>query len=51
MVKESVDLLGLLCKRAADADLDFLREAVTVLAEALMDAEVGDHRAILEGLA
>lgn len=40
MVKESVDLLGLLRKRAADADLDFLREAVTVLAEALMDAEV-----------
>ena len=35
-----MDLLGLLRKRAADADLDFLREAVTVLAEALMDAEV-----------
>lgn len=40
MIKESVDLLGLLRKRAADADLDFLREAVAVLAEALMDAEV-----------
>ena len=40
MVKESVDLLGLLRKQAAEADLDFLREAVTVLAEALMEAEV-----------
>jgi len=40
VVKESVDLLGLLRKRAADADLDFLREAVAVLAEALMEAEV-----------
>jgi transposase-like protein len=39
-VKESVDLLGLLRKRAGDADLDFLREAVAVLAEALMEAEV-----------
>ena len=39
MVKESVDLLGLLRKRAADADLDFLREAVAV-AEALMEVEV-----------
>lgn len=40
MIKERVDLLGLLRKQAAEADLDFLREAVTVLAEALMDAEV-----------
>ena len=40
MVKESVDLLGLLRKQAADVDLDFLREAVAVLAEALMEAEV-----------
>lgn len=40
MVRESVDLLGLLRKRAADADLDFLREAVAVLAEALMEVEV-----------
>lgn len=40
MIKERVDLLGLLRKQAADADLDFLREAVSVLAEALMDAEV-----------
>jgi transposase-like protein len=35
-----VDLLGLLRKQAGDADLDFLREAVRVLAEALMQAEV-----------
>ncbi len=38
MVEETVDLLGVLRKRAADVDLDFLREAV--LAEALMEAEV-----------
>lgn len=30
MVEASVDLLGLLRKQAADADLDFLREAVAV---------------------
>jgi putative transposase len=40
MVDESVDVLGLLRKRVADTDLDFLREAVAVLAEALMEAEV-----------
>ena len=40
MVKESVDLLELLRKQADGADLDFLREAVAVLAEAVMDAEV-----------
>ena len=40
MVDERVDLLGLLRKQAGDADLDFLREAVRVLAEALMQAEV-----------
>ena len=40
MVKESVDLLELLRKQADGADLDFLREAVTVLAQAVMDAEV-----------
>ena len=28
MVEQSVDLMGLLRKRAGDADLDFLREAV-----------------------
>ena len=40
MVKESVDLLELLRKQTDGADLDFLREAVAVLAEAVMDAEV-----------
>lgn len=40
VVREGVELLGLLRKRAADADLDFLREAVAVLAEALMKVEV-----------
>jgi transposase-like protein len=40
VVEETVDLLGVLRKRAADVDLDFLREAVAVLAEALMEAEV-----------
>ena len=40
MVRGSVDLLELLRKQAAGGDLDFLREAVAVLAEAVMEAEV-----------
>ena len=40
MVKEGVNLLELLRKQASGADLDFLREAVAVLAEAVMDADV-----------
>ena len=40
MVRESVDLLELLRKQAAGGDIDFLREAVAVLAEAVMEAEV-----------
>ena len=40
MVRESVDVLELLRKQASGADLDFLREAVAVLAEAVMDHEV-----------
>ena len=43
MVKESVDLLELLRKQAAGGDLDFLREAVAVLAEAVMEAEVAEQ--------
>ena len=35
-----MDLLELLRKQAAGGDLDFLREAVAVLAEAVMEAEV-----------
>ena len=38
--RESVNLLELLRKQAAGGDLDFLREAVAVLAEAVMEAEV-----------
>ncbi len=40
MVRASVDVLELLRKQASGADLDFLREAVAVLAEAVMDHEV-----------
>ena len=40
MVNGSVNLLELLRKQAAGGDLDFLREAVAVLAEAVMEAEV-----------
>lgn len=40
MARESVDVLELLRKQAEEGDLDFLREAVAVLAEAVMDAEV-----------
>ena len=43
MVKESVDLLELLRKQADGADLDFLREAVAVLAQAVMEAEVAEQ--------
>ena len=40
MVKERMDLLGLLRKRVEEADVDFLREALQVMIEAIMDAEV-----------
>lgn len=40
MVKERMDLLGLLRKRGMDGDVDFLREALGVLVEGIMDAEV-----------
>ena len=40
MVKDSMDLLELLRKRGADGDVDFLREALQVLVEGIMDAEV-----------
>lgn len=43
MVKESVDLLELLRKQADGVDLDFLREAVAVLAQAVMEAEVAEQ--------
>lgn len=40
MVKDSMDLLELLRKRGMDGDVDFLREAMRVLVDAIMDAEV-----------
>ena len=43
MVETSVDLLELLRNQAAGGDLDFLREAVAVLAEAVMEAEVAEQ--------
>lgn len=39
MVREGVDVLGLLRKQAETADIDFWREALLVLVEAMMDAE------------
>ena len=40
MVKERMDLLGLLRERGSDGDVDLLREALRVLVEGIMDAEV-----------
>jgi len=40
VVKERMDLLELLRKGGMDGDLDFLREALRVLVEGIMDAEV-----------
>jgi putative transposase len=40
VAKESMDLLGLLRKSVESADVDFLREALQVMVEAIMDAEV-----------
>ena len=40
MARDSIDLLELLRKRGVDGDVDFLREALRVLTDALMDAEV-----------
>ncbi len=40
MTKDSMDVLELLRKRGEDVDMDFLREAVRVLAQAIMEAEV-----------
>ena len=41
--KQSIDLLGLLRKAGVDQDLDFLREGVRVLSQALMEAEVSQQ--------
>ena len=40
MVQPSMDLLELLRKRGMDGDVDFLREALRVLVDDIMDAEV-----------
>ena len=40
MVKQRMDLLELVRNQAEDADLDFLREAMGVLVQAIMEAEV-----------
>ncbi len=42
MVKESIDVLGLLRKRGV-GDVDFLREALAVLMQAIMEAEVTEQ--------
>ena len=43
MVKERMDLLELLRKGEMDGDVDFLREALRVLVEGIMDAEVSSR--------
>ena len=43
MVKERMDLLELLDKGGMDGDVDFLREALRVLVEGIMDAEVSSR--------
>ena len=40
MARDSIDLLELLRKQGVDGDVDFLREALRVVTDALMDAEV-----------
>ena len=43
MVKESIDVLGLLRKRGLEGDIDFLREALAVLVQAIMEAQVTEQ--------
>ena len=43
MVKERMDLLELLRKGGMDGDVDFLREALRVVVEGIMDAEVSSR--------
>jgi transposase-like protein len=43
VAKDSKDLLGLLRKRLEEADVDFLREALRVMVEAIMDADVSSQ--------
>ena len=44
MVKQRMDLLELLRKRGMDGDVDLLREALRVLVDGIMDAEVSADR-------
>jgi putative transposase len=43
VVKDSIDVLGLLRKRGIEGDVDFLREALAVLVQAIMQAEVTEQ--------
>ena len=43
MVKERMDLLELMRKRGVDGDVDFLREALRVLVEEIMEADVSSR--------
>jgi len=43
VVKDSIDVLGLLRKRGLEGDVDFLREALAVLVQAIMEAEVTER--------
>jgi len=43
VAKDSMDLLGLLRKGVEEADVDFLREALRVMVEAIMDADVSSQ--------
>ena len=47
MVRERMDLLELLRKRGVDGDVDFLREALRVLVEDIMEAEVSHRGSVL----
>ena len=49
MAKDRMAVLELLRKASADGDVDFLREGVRVLAEALMEAEVTELTGVPKG--
>ena len=40
MAKERMGLLELLCKRIMDGDVEFLRDALRVLVDGIIDAKV-----------
>jgi len=49
VVKDSIDVLGLLRKRGMEGDVDFLREALAVLVQAIMEAEVTEQVGVGSG--